>query len=227
VPKKKTRADNSLQLPKGKASFGVRQDHRRLPRIKDRSLCEAALLVRASSIHSLLHALTGKANLAGMWREKVDQHNTGNPIFERIERVIVERAPQSVPNGHDDGGRRSGKSHFFGELMVEKCLVNPGMLAVCIREVQKSLLQSSKRFSEPRRRRSLPGATRSLVTPGDGLIIFHGMQDSTAESIKSLEGFDVAWVEEAQTLSARSLSLLRPTIRKEGSELWANWGPSR
>jgi Phage terminase large subunit len=43
------------------------------------------------------------------------------------------------------------------------------------------------------------------------------MQDSTAESIKSLEGFDVAWVEEAQTLSARSLSLLRPTIRKDGS----------
>ena len=119
-----------------------------MPRIKDRSLCEAALLVRASSIHSLLHALTGKANLAGMWREKVDQHNTGNPIFERIERVIVERAPQSVPNGHDDGGRRSGKSHFFGELTVEKCLVNPGMLAVCIREVQKSLLQSSKRLIE-------------------------------------------------------------------------------
>ena len=88
MPKKKTRADNSLQLPKGKASFGVRQDHRRLPRIKDRSLCEAALLVRASSIHSLLHALTGKANLAGMWREKVDQHNTGNPIFERIERDL-------------------------------------------------------------------------------------------------------------------------------------------
>jgi phage terminase large subunit len=45
------------------------------------------------------------------------------------------------------------------------------------------------------------------------------------ESIYSLEGFDVAWVEEAQTLSARSLSLLRPTIRKEGSELWANWNP--
>ena len=53
------------------------------------------------------------------------------------------------------------------------------------------------------------------------------MQDSTAESIKSLEGFDVAWVEEAQTLSARSLALLRPTIRKEGSELWANWNPRR
>src|SRR5215470_15944538 len=66
-----------------------------------------------------------------------------------------------------------------------------------------------------------------IVTPGDGLIIFQGMQASTAESIKSLEGFDIAWVEEAQTLSARSLSLLRPTIRKEGSELWANWNPRR
>jgi phage terminase large subunit len=45
-----------------------------------------------------------------------------------------------------------------------------------------------------------------IVTPGDGLIIFQGMQDSTAESIKSLEGFDIAWVEEAQTLSARDCS---------------------
>ena len=40
-------------------------------------------------------ALTAKAKLAGMWREKLDQHNTGSPVYERIERVIVERAPQS------------------------------------------------------------------------------------------------------------------------------------
>src|SRR5215831_12322454 len=39
-------------------------------------------------------ALTAKAKLAGMWREKVDQHNTGSPVYERIERVIVERDPQ-------------------------------------------------------------------------------------------------------------------------------------
>jgi hypothetical protein len=42
-------------------------------------------------------ALTAKAKLAGMWREKLDQHNTGSPVYERIERVIVERAPQSTP----------------------------------------------------------------------------------------------------------------------------------
>jgi hypothetical protein len=47
-------------------------------------------------------ALTAKAKLAGMWREKVDQHNTGSPVYERIERVIVERAPQSAPGNIPD-----------------------------------------------------------------------------------------------------------------------------
>ena len=41
--------------------------------------------------------------------------------------------------------------------------------------------------------------------------IAEGMQDMNAESIKSLEVYNIAWVEEAQTLSARSLALLRPT----------------
>ncbi len=49
------------------------------------------------------------------------------------------------------------------------------------------------------------------------------MRDHTADSIKSLEGFKIAWVDEAQSLSARSLALLRPTIRAEDSELWASW----
>jgi phage terminase large subunit len=66
-----------------------------------------------------------------------------------------------------------------------------------------------------------------IITPGGGLIIFVGMADSTAESIKSLEGFRIAWVEEAQTLSARSLSLLRPTIRAPGSQIWFSWNPRR
>jgi hypothetical protein len=67
--------------------------------------------------------------------------------------------------------------------------------------------------------------TDSIVTPGDGIILFQGMQDHTAESIKSLEGFDVAYVEEAQTMTQRSLEMLRPTIRKAGSELWFSWNP--
>jgi phage terminase large subunit len=51
------------------------------------------------------------------------------------------------------------------------------------------------------------------------------MQSYNADSIKSLEGFDIAWVEEAQTLSQVSLDLLRPTIRKPNSELWFSWNP--
>jgi phage terminase large subunit len=130
------------------------------------------------------------------------------------------------------GGRGSGKSNFFGELLVEECLRVPGTLAVYIREVQKSLMQSSKRMIETKIQQLGVGSSFQvlhdrIITPGGGLIIFVGMQDATAESIKSLEGFRIAWIEEAQTLSARSLSLLRPTIRAEGSQIWASWNPRR
>src|SRR5262245_41002973 len=53
------------------------------------------------------------------------------------------------------------------------------------------------------------------------------MQDQNAESVKSLECDDIAWVEAAHPLSARSLAMLRPTIRKQGSELWFTWNPRR
>ncbi len=106
------------------------------------------------------------------------------------------------------------------------------MLAVCIREVQKTLAQSSKRLIENKIAQMGVGHefkvfNDKIETPGDGIIIFQGMQDHTAESIKSLEGFKRAWIEEAQSLSHRSLSLLRPTIRAEGSEIWASWNPRR
>ena len=130
------------------------------------------------------------------------------------------------------GGRGSGKSHFFGELLVETCQAERGTLAVCIREAQRTLAQSSKRLIESKIGSLGLGHGFKLFndkieTPGDGLVIFRGMQDHTADSIKSLEGFKIAWVDEAQTLSARSFALLRPTIRAAGSELWASWNPRR
>ena len=130
------------------------------------------------------------------------------------------------------GGRGSGKSHFFGELLVETCQAERGTLAVCIREAQRTLAQSSKRLIESKIASLGLGHQFKLFsdkieTPGDGLIIFRGMQDHTADSIKSLEGFKIAWVDEAQSLSAHSLALLRPTIRAKGSELWASWNPRR
>jgi phage terminase large subunit len=130
------------------------------------------------------------------------------------------------------GGRGSGKSHFFGELLVESCQAERGTLAVCIREAQRTLAQSSKRLIESKVAALGLGHgfkvfNDKIETPGDGLIIFRGMQDHTADSIKSLEGFRIAWVDEAQSLSARSLALLRPTIRAKNSELWASWNPRR
>lgn len=132
------------------------------------------------------------------------------------------------------GGRGSGKSHFFAGLIAEEALRYPGYRAVCIREVQKSLKQSVKRLIEDKLTEYGLGEAQGfkvfrevIETPGDGLITFTGMQDHTADSVKSLEGFDRAWVEEAQSLSDRSMSLLRPTIRKEGSEIWFSWNPMR
>ena len=128
------------------------------------------------------------------------------------------------------GGRGSGKSHFFAEALVEKCLTEDAVRAVCIREIQKSLEQSVKRVVEDKIEALRVGhyfqiLDKEIRTPGGGLIIFQGMQNHTAESIKSLEGYDVAFAEEAQMLSRRSLQLLRPTIRKPGSELWFAWNP--
>lgn len=128
------------------------------------------------------------------------------------------------------GGRGSGKSHFFAESLIERCLMHPGTRWACIREVQRSLEQSVKRLLEDKIEAMGVGASFGVQkfeigTPGGGLIIFQGMQNHTAESIKSLEGFDGAWVEEAQSLSQRSLDLLRPTIRKTGSEMWFSWNP--
>jgi phage terminase large subunit len=132
------------------------------------------------------------------------------------------------------GGRGSGKSHFFAGLLIEDSIAYRSLLSVCIREVQKTLKESAKRLIEAKLAALGLGEAdgfkvyeERIRTPGDGVVIFQGMQDHTAESIKSLEGFGRAWIEEAQTLSQRSLDLLRPTIRAEDSEIWCSWNPRR
>lgn len=129
------------------------------------------------------------------------------------------------------GGRGSGKSHFFAELLIERCLMGKTD-AVCVREVQRSLQQSVKKLLELKIEALQVGQffevqRDQIIGPQGGRIIFQGMQNHTSDSIKSLEGYDIAWVEEAQSLSQRSLDLLRPTIRKPGSQLWFSWNPSQ
>jgi phage terminase large subunit len=153
----------------------------------------------------------------------------GDTLRIQTPRVFVPLLqPARYKGAH--GGRGSGKSHFFAEQAVEKCL--NGERGVCIREVQKSLKQSAKLLIEDKiRAMGLSDCFNIRVPdiegPNGGLIIFEGMQNHNQESIKSLEGFSWAWVEEAQTLSQSSLDMLRPTIRRPGSELWFSWNPRK
>jgi phage terminase large subunit len=117
---------------------------------------------------------------------------------------------------------------MFAELMIEAHIMDQKRRSVCVREIQKSLNQSVKRLLETKIQDMNAGAYFEVQEAvikskkGDGAIIFQGMQNHTADSIKSLEGYDCAWVEEAQSLSQTSLDLLRPTIRKPESELSVN-----
>ena len=86
------------------------------------------------------------------------------------------------------GGRGSGKSHFFGELLVETCQAERGTLAVCIREAQRTLAQSSKRLIESKIAglglgHQFRSFSDKIETPGDGVIIFRGMQSYTFKAM--------------------------------------------
>jgi phage terminase large subunit len=124
--------------------------------------------------------------------------------------------------------------------MVEDCVAEPGesggegLRCVCIREIQKDLAQSSKALIESKLREFSLGEAQGfkvyedvISTPGDGIIIFKGMKDYTADSIKSLENFKRAWWEEAQSATLHSINMLRPTIRAQGSQRWWSWNPRR
>lgn len=127
------------------------------------------------------------------------------------------------------GGRGGAKSHFFAEQIIIRCLVKPTRV-VCIREVQSSIKDSVRQLLIDKINSLGVGDQFDVLDseirgPQGSLIIFKGMQSYNAANIKSLEAYDIAWVEEAQTFTQHSLDMLRPTLRKEGSELWFSWNP--
>ena len=127
------------------------------------------------------------------------------------------------------GGRGSGKSYFWAGEAIKALLSGKDVL--CIREVQNSIADSVKRLIEARIEefglsQYFQITDKEIRCPRAGSVaIFRGMQNHNAANIKSLEGFDVAWWEEAQTATQMSLDLLIPTIRNAGSELWFSWNP--
>lgn len=128
------------------------------------------------------------------------------------------------------GGRGSGKSWSIASLLMQELTAEKHNL-VCCREIQKSLDDSVYKLCvETIKRLKLGGwnvLQDVLENENGSRVIFRGLKDLRAgNAIKSLEGYDRAWIEEAQSVSAESLQVLIPTIRMNGSEIWASYNPN-
>jgi len=126
------------------------------------------------------------------------------------------------------GGRGSAKSHSFATVLVIEAARRP-MRILCAREIQKSIKDSVKRLIDDKIAECGLGhlyeSTETEIRGRNGsLFLFAGLK-SNPDSIKSMEGLDIAWVEEAARVSQRSLDLLKPTLRADGSEIWFSWNP--
>lgn len=124
------------------------------------------------------------------------------------------------------GGRGSAKSWGFAEALIRKTAAAP-LRILCTREFQNSIKDSSHKLLKDTITRL--GLDAWFTVTADSIrsrtgseFIFKGLHNNE-EGIKSTEGIDICWVEEAQSVSAFSWRTLSPTIRKEGSEIWVSY----
>lgn len=127
------------------------------------------------------------------------------------------------------GGRGSGKSWGFARALLVLAAQRP-IRVLCAREVQKSIKDSVHRLLSDQIQAIGLGSFFDILDTeirgkNGSLFLFAGLASHTVESIKSFEGCDVCWVEEAQTVTKRSWDVLTPTIRKSGSEIWVTFNP--
>lgn len=126
------------------------------------------------------------------------------------------------------GGRGSAKSHSFAQALVLKAAEKPLRIG-CYREIQKSIRDSVKRLLDDKIAASglkdfYSSTDTEIRGPNGSLFIFNGLR-TNPDAVKSTEGLDIAAVFEANRVSQRSWDMLIPTIRKSGSEIWAEWNP--
>lgn len=144
---------------------------------------------------------------------------------EKLSFLLTEKARYKGAKG----GRGSAKSWSFAKALL--ILGSSRRLRIlCTREVQKSIKQSvHKLLKDQIEALGLSSFYEVLDTEIRGKngteFSFSGLSDQTVDSIKSFEGCDIVWVEEAQSVSKRSWSVLIPTIRKDGSEIWLTFNP--
>ena len=127
------------------------------------------------------------------------------------------------------GGRGSGKSWGFARALLVLA-AQTKLRVLCTREVQKSIKDSVHKLLSDQIESMGLGSVYTveqarIYNALGSEFIFAGLSDQTAESIKSYEGVDIVWVEEARNVSDRSWQILIPTIRKLGSEIWVTFNP--
>ena len=127
------------------------------------------------------------------------------------------------------GGRGAGKSHSYARALLNLAAAQK-LRILCTREIQNSIKDSvHKLLSDQIELMNMGGfydVMKTEIKAANGSeFIFSGLADKTALSIKSFEGVDIAWVEEAQGVSRRSWQILIPTIRADNSEIWVSFNP--
>ena len=127
------------------------------------------------------------------------------------------------------GGRGGGKSWAVARALLLMAADQP-LRVLCAREIQKSMKESVHRLLKDQiEALGLQAEFEVLETEIRGyngsVFLFTGLQSHTVDSIKSYEGVDRVWVEEAHGVSKKSWDTLIPTIRKEGSEIWLTLNP--
>ena len=129
------------------------------------------------------------------------------------------------------GGRGSGKSWGIArELLIQGAIRQQPLRVLCAREVQRSIKQSVHQLLNDQIQSlglgSFYEVLENEIRGKNGTKFnFTGLANNTVESIKSYEGVDRVWVEEAQTVSKKSWDILIPTIRKPNSEIWVSFNP--
>lgn len=127
------------------------------------------------------------------------------------------------------GGRGSGKSHSIAKVLL-MLGVEYRLRILCAREVQKSIKDSVHKLLKDQIQELQLGHEYQVldneIRGRNGTeFLFTGLADHTAESIKSFEGCDIAWLEEARAVTKNSWDILIPTIRKDDSEIWISFNP--
>ena len=146
-------------------------------------------------------------------------------LNKRLKPFATERYRYKVASG----GRGSGKSWGFADILLLKGASTP-LRILCTREIQKSIRDSvhrllKDRIAQNKELSDFYSVKEEYIAGKNGTRFFFCGLRHNANQIKSFEGIDIAWIEEAEKISKSSWEILTPTIRKKNSEIWLSYNP--